>query len=106
MRMKEETFEITENIEDDRCNFVAKGRIDTNSSNILLFNLEKALKRDHKKIILNMAQVEFLSSVGIRVILQIYKQAIKAGSKFNIESPSEIVRNVLGMVALNQLIAK
>ena len=104
--MKEENFEITENTDDKICNFVAKGRIDANSSNILLFKLENALKREPKKIILNMAQVEYLSSIGIRAILQIYKQAAKASCRFNIESPSEIVKNVLGMVALNQLIAK
>jgi len=52
----------------------------------------------------NMSQVEYLSSVGIRVILKIYKQTMETGGKFNIERPSEIVKNVLGMVALKELV--
>jgi anti-anti-sigma factor len=102
--MKDETLEITEEIKDGICKLVAKGRVDATSADILLFKLETALKNGHKKIILNMAQVEYLSSIGIRVILKTYKQALETGGKFNIEHPSEIVKNVLGMTALKELL--
>jgi len=102
--MKDETLVITENISGGICRIVAKGRVDANSADSLLFTLEDALKKEQKKIILNMLQVEYLSSVGIRVILKIYKQAKEADSTFKIEEPSEIVKNVLGMVALNEML--
>jgi anti-anti-sigma factor len=102
--IKDEILEITEQIEGGICRLIAKGRIDANSAETLLFKLENALKDGHKTIILNMFQVEYLSSVGIRIILKIYKQANEAGGTFNIDRPSEIVKNVLGMVALKEML--
>jgi anti-anti-sigma factor len=102
--MKDENLEVTEEIKNGICRLVAKGRVDANSADVLLYKLETALKDGHKTIILNMTQVEYLSSIGIRVILKTYKQALEAGGKFNIEHPSEIVKNVLGMTALKELL--
>jgi len=102
--MKDEKLEISQKIEDGICKFIAKGRIDANSSELLEFKLDSALKEEQKIIILNMALVEYLSSIGIRVILKIYKQAVSMNYSFKIESPSEIVKNVLGMVALKELL--
>jgi len=102
--MKDETLEITQTIDGKICRFYAKGRVDSNSSEVLQFKLDKAIKEGQTTIILNMSQIEYLSSIGIRVILNTYKQAAKAEGSFKIESPSEIVRNVMGMVALKQML--
>jgi len=102
--MKEETLILTENIDEGVYRITAKGRIDANNADSLLFKLENALKDGHKTIILNMSNVEYLSSIGIRVILKIFKQAAEAGGTFNVERPSEIVKNVLGMVALKEML--
>jgi len=102
--MKDEKLEITEVISDGICRFTAKGRVDSNSADTLLFKLENALNDGQKAIILNMSQVDYLSSIGIRVILKIYKQASEEGGTFNIERPSQIVKNVLGMVALKEML--
>jgi len=100
----EEKLEITEKTIGDINKFYAKGRIDSNSAGTLQETLDKAIEEGKKNIILNMLQVEYLSSIGIRAMLKTYKQAENLGGSFKIESPSEIVKNVLGMVALNQLL--
>jgi len=102
--MKDENLELTQNVKDGVCKISAKGRIDSNSSDDLLLKLENAVEEGHKNIILNMFQVEYLSSIGIRVILKIYKKVSEEGGSFKIERPSEIVKNVLGMVALNEML--
>jgi anti-anti-sigma factor len=102
--MKDEALVITESISGGVCRIIAKGRVDANSADSLLFTLENVLKKGQKTIVLNMLQVEYLSSIGIRVILKIFKQAAEAGGTFKIEEPSEIVKNVLGMVALNEML--
>jgi len=102
--MTEETLSIAENLDGGICNLAAKGRIDSNTADILKEKLENALKAGHKTIIINMSQVKYLSSIGIRVILNIYKQAKEADIKFNIARPSEFVKNVLGMVALKEML--
>jgi len=102
--MKDDELEIKEDKSPGACKFILKGRVNAANSDVLLYRLETALKEERKNIIVNMTQVEYLSSIGIRVILKIYKQAVKTGGKFNIECPSEIVKNVLGMIALKQLV--
>jgi anti-anti-sigma factor len=101
--MEREELEITEDISPKTAKFILKGRVNAASADVLLDKLEAALGKEQKKIVVNMHQVEYLSSIGIRVILKIYKQAEETGRKFNIENPSENVKNVLGMVALNEM---
>jgi len=102
--MANESLEFTQKITDDICKISVKGRIDSNSADELLSKLESVLSEGQKKIILNMMRVEYLSSVGIRVIMKIYKQAEEEGGFLKIEHPSKIVKNVLGMVALNDML--
>jgi len=104
--VKDEALEVTEEMDKDTgvVNFVLKGRVDSFSSDVLNFKLERALKEEYKSLVLNMAQVEYLSSAGIRVILNNFKNAKKAGGKLGIESPSQSVRNVLGMTALDEML--
>jgi anti-sigma B factor antagonist len=102
--MGDDSLEITESISNEICKFTAKGRIDSNSADKLLEKLENALNNEQKKLILNMAQVDYLSSIGVRVILKIFKQTTEAGGTFNIEKPSKIVKNILGMVALKEML--
>ena len=104
--MKKDVLEITENKMGKTTIFIPKGRVDAESSDVLLGKLESALNDGQTAIILNMSQVEYLSSIGIRVILKIYKQAVGMGRTFNVDRPSEPVRNVLGMVALEKLLVK
>jgi len=102
--MSDENLQITQSIDDGICTFSVKGRIDSNSADVLLVKLETAVNEGQKTILLNMSQIEYLSSIGIRVILKVYKQAAEAGGAFSITRPSEIVKNVLGMVALQEML--
>jgi anti-sigma B factor antagonist len=102
--MKEEELEIDEDKGPEAVKFTLKGRVNAASADALLYKLETALNDGHKNLIVNMSRIEYLSSVGIRVILRIYKKAAEAGGKFSIERPSENVKNVLGMVALKDML--
>jgi anti-sigma B factor antagonist len=102
--MTEENLEITQNIQDGVCKISVKGRIDSNTSDSLLTKLEAAIEEGNKNIILNMYNVKYLSSVGIRIILKTYKSLSEEGGSFKIERPSDTVKNVLGMVALQEML--
>ena len=104
--MKSETFEITKKQDEKQgvVRYTVVGRVNSKTSPMLHKELEGALSRGEINIALDMNQVEYLSSDGIRIILKIYKEAGKAGGKFVIEQPSEIVKNVLGMVALDGML--
>ena len=104
--MKKESLNITEEQADDGIKFSLKGRVDSIHADDLLNVLENAVKNGNINIILNMLWVEYLSSSGIRVIIKAYKDARAAGGKLQIEAPSKNVRNVLGMVVLDELLLK
>ena len=104
--MKNNDSEIYQENTTDGIKFVIKGRLNSDNSDGLHDLLQKALNDGHKNIILNMLQVDFLSSAGIRVLLRAYQEAKDAGGNFGIEMPSKRVKNVLGMTALDELLFK
>ena len=84
--------------------FTITGRIYSSNAGVFEMHMEKALEEKLYNIVLNMSQVEYISSVGIRVILKTYMDARKAGGKLEIEMPSESVRNVLKITALDEML--
>jgi len=81
-----------------------QGRVDSVNAAELGDALEQVVKKRYANIVLNMLRVEYLCSTGIRVILKAYKETKAAGGKFGIEKPSECVKNVLGIVALDEML--
>ena len=102
--MKNEDFEFTKEKKADSVKFVISGRINSANSDELQYILDEAVKEGAKNIVLNMLRVEYMSSAGIRVVINVYKDAKEAGGKLGIEMPSENVRNVLGMIALDEML--
>ena len=102
--MKIEASNIMKDETPDGLRFTIKGRVDSVYALPIQEKLEEAIKNGVTKIILNMSQVEYLSSAGIRVILKAHRDVKKAGGTFGIEKPSSNVKNVIGMAALNELL--
>jgi len=65
--------------------------------------LADALEEGFYNIVLNMQDVTLLTSVGIKIILKTFKNCLDAGGKFRIEDPSDVVKNVMGLSALQQM---
>ncbi|MCL2819772.1 MAG: STAS domain-containing protein [Oscillospiraceae bacterium] len=83
--------------------FNVTGRITTVNENFFGKKLSDALEEGFTHIVLNMREVTIMTSIGIRIILKTYKSCMEAGGKFQIEDPSEVVKNVLGLSALQQM---
>ena len=101
---EKDNFAITQEAEQGSIKLTIKGRIDSVSAVELGHKLDKVLQGGKVNVVLNMLRVEYLCSTGIRVILKAYKNVKGSGGKFGIESPSECVKNVLGMAALNEML--
>lgn len=82
------------------------GKIDSMNAEKLKEHIAGLISDGWKNMILDMSGIAFFSSTGIRVVLATYKQLHAEGGSFFIENPSQNVRNVLGMVALNTLLLK
>ena len=103
--MGETKLSVIEEITDSKTGkLIVKGSVSSGNTDILHRKLDEALKARHKRIILNMREVSFLASGGIRILLMYYKIAKGRGISFFIEDPSDNVKNVLGMVALDEMI--
>ncbi len=101
-----ESLAITEEQRDGCVKFTLKGPVNTLGANALQYRLDDTLDAGCVNIVANMAQVSYLSSSGIRVLLSTYKKALKQEGQFRIERPSENVKNVLGMTALDEMLVK
>ena len=105
--MNKTSFSIIDDKSDDTtCRLILKGPANAATADILKRKLDEVLKTGCKRIILNMQEVPFLASVGIRVLLMFYKISSGRGIGFFIENPSDNVKNVLGMVALDEMLLK
>ena len=85
---------------------ILNGSASSSNADILHHKLDDILKSGYKSIIINMKDVSFLASGGIRVLLMFYKISMGRGISFYIEDPSENVKNVLGMAALDEMMLK
>jgi anti-anti-sigma factor len=79
------------------------GRIDAASAPELEEILEKQREDGFKNIVLDMAEVSFVSSSGLRVMLTARKAAKKGGGRLAIAQPSERVIDTLDISGLDVL---
>ena len=97
------TIEIKRNAEETIIELV--GRLDTTTAP----NLETVineLSEDTKELVFNFAELEYISSAGIRVLLGAYKKMNSNQGIMRIEKPNDIVQEVFDMTGLSQLLGK
>ena len=104
--MQNEDFLINEEAIGDSIKLFVKGRVTSINASALDYQINEALKKGISEIIINMMQVAFLSSAGIRVLLMYFKKCKENGGSLRVENPSENVINVLGMTALDEMLLK
>lgn len=92
-RQHQEGFEI----------LILDGRLDAYWADHLESELSKSIREGHYKIRLDMAGVNYLSSAGIRILLQSYKKLNQINGQFSLVNISQNVQSVLelsGVAAL------
>lgn len=82
-------------------NVVLRGRLDTAGAIDLKFNTVVGARR---AIVVDLSAVDFLSSLGIRLLVIGAKAVKNKGGKLVLLSPTENVLAVLNAVAIEQLI--
>ena len=81
------------------------GRLDAYWADHLTRTLEDAVHGGAHRIRINMAEVVYMSSVGIRVLLKFYKQLQRINGSLAVSQPSEAVKTVLDLAGLQMLFA-
>ncbi len=82
------------------------GRIDATWAEHLGANIEGAVRAGCHEIVLNFAGVEYISSLGIRVIVVQYKLLKSVNGSLGISHPNKFCRNILTTVGLEELLVR
>ena len=79
------------------------GRLDTTTAP-KLESVINELSEDTKELVFDMADIEYISSAGIRVLLGAYKKMNSNQGIMRIEKPNEMVCDVFEMTGLSQML--
>lgn len=82
------------------------GRLDANHAGHLHDYIQKLVREGHYHIALDLTQVEYLSSAGIRTLVSQYKMLNSVNGMFYIAALSENVRMVLDMVGMEKMLCQ
>lgn len=83
------------------------GRLDTPSSVQTAEDVKPLLEAEGKEIILDCTELEYISSSGLRIFLNIRKEAAAHGSKVIVRNISDDIRQVFmmtGFVSLFEIV--
>ncbi|HLF03029.1 MAG TPA: STAS domain-containing protein [Anaerolineales bacterium] len=79
------------------------GRVDSNTSSVLDAKLKEYISANKVHIVLEMDETDFISSAGVRALISAQKAVKPRGGQVVLAKPSEKVRDVLKLAALESL---
>ena len=94
-------MEIKKEINGNACTLIPEGRIDTLTSGELESAVNEACS-EHEKLVLDMAEVDYVSSAGIRVIIQAHQTV--GADRFSLKNVSKNVMQLLSMTGFDRVL--
>ncbi|HVU11703.1 MAG TPA: STAS domain-containing protein [Phototrophicaceae bacterium] len=79
------------------------GRIDSMNANELGETLSEEIERGGRQIVLDLAQVTYMSSAGLRELVAAYRKLQDASGDLRLAQPSSRVQDVLEMSGLDTI---
>lgn len=79
------------------------GRIDSSNATEFETSLRDVFDRGSSSMVLNLANVSYMSSAGLRTLVSTLKESKKRGGDVRLSSPSERVNEVLTLAGLDTL---
>ncbi|HLO28104.1 MAG TPA: STAS domain-containing protein [Anaerolineales bacterium] len=80
-----------------------KGRVDSETAPELDDALTKLLQNNRNKIVLNLQDVSYMSSAGLRAMVKAYQSANKSGGDVRLAAVSEPIEVILRTVGMLQM---
>lgn len=81
-----------------------EGRLDSTSADYGNDEMVRIAKGDCKQVVINLQQLDFISSAGLRVLLLAAKLLQSAGGQLKFCNANELVKDVLETAGLNSLL--
>ena len=94
---------ITENKNGNTIELVIGGRLDTGTAPELEAKL-KQIAKDTQTLYLNLSNIQYISSAGLRVVLLAHKLMLPTGGKMVIRQPSAFCKQVLEATGMDSIL--
>jgi anti-anti-sigma factor len=82
---------------------VLSGTLDENNCNYLLDCVAEEILDGRKKLILDCGKLEFISSMGLGILVRVHSRMKKLGGDVKLAGVQGAVAQVLNMVSLNRI---
>lgn len=82
-----------------------EGRLDSKAAGYGNDEMVRIVQSEHDRILINLEQLEFVSSAGLRVLLLASKLQQSAGGQLKLCNANELVKGVLETCGFNSLIS-
>jgi len=104
--MENEKITITKQSEEPDVKLEVAGYIAYDTAGEFEKAINDSFQNEPDSITVDMDKVVVFTSIGIKIILKAYKKAREKRVSFQLESPSDVVRNVLKLSDLTELLLK
>jgi anti-anti-sigma factor len=81
-----------------------KGEVDAYTSQDLEQTLKDLRTQGHHRIVMDVSEMTFISSAGIRVILYAYQEAVKLGGGVRLVGPMDQVRRIFEIAGIFEIL--
>lgn len=99
-------IKIQHELENNMMAIKFEGRLDAVTSTQAENELSRWISEGHKTVAIDMSNLTFLSSAGIRVLLAAYKQLEAIGGQLSVLRPTPEVLNVLRLAGVDQILVQ
>ena len=89
---------VTHQVQSHTIKLVLGGRLDTETAHQLDVEAERVVSEDGMVVVLDLAELEYISSAGLRSVFKIKKWAKATGGDFVILNPTPQVKKVFEIV--------
>jgi anti-sigma B factor antagonist len=97
-------MKITKTISGADFTLLLSGRIDSITCNLLNEEIDNLLNENCQKMILDFAEVDYISSAGLRVILAAQKKVSSKNLEFELTNLSESINNIFNITGFSQIL--
>jgi len=93
-------MKITKNIDGEALRISLEGNLDEITSPAAEIEINNSLDNGIRKVIFDLSGVNYISSIGIRLLIVVHKDAIKHGRSALIEKMSPKAKEILEVVGI------
>jgi anti-sigma B factor antagonist len=97
---KDQSMKINQRKENGIVHITIKGRLDARTAPEAKRFIEENVDKKDVRLILDLCDLEFISSAGMRLILEISKEVHQKGGQIVLCCLNDIVREIIGIIQL------